>query len=423
MNEVRSKNHGTWDRTTGSWRIKGRKIQKSPKQLAAILGCEVPPTKEGSRPFWNRFLLALDSADLHAKKKASPLQERIRSLDTLIRQFTYEKRDTTELQAELERCAAIPNWDTDHDDIPALHPDLKKVGDILGSDELTVRLLNSLAPKPIPQAESLEAECSAQVERHRAKGHKGHYATRQSLNYFLEATGKIRVTEITVQHYRKFLAIIAARYPTEKAKRTKYNISKIVKSFLERLEADHDLRFSFLKNPDYKLQLPAGNKEQYTDDQLCTALDKSRGIVRCVLLCGLNFGWYWGDISEATPAHFDGDHCVKGRAKSNYQQTRIVASWKIWRATKEAIIIGLTNAEMERVWQKFQIANKLPPHKALRKTAAQWIQDNISEEASRLYRCEKGQGTHHASYIKAFTPAQIDKLDKALDAFAKFLKL
>lgn len=56
-----------------------------------------------------------------------------------------------------------------------------------------------------------------------------------------------------------------------------------------------------------------------------------------------------------------------------------------------------------------------PEHMALRKPAAQWIQEMAGEEESCiLYRAE-GYGTHYSSYVCNLTDAQIPKLDKALE--------
>lgn len=421
MIDVRAKNQGTWDRTTGCWRVKHRKIQKSPSQLANIFNTQVPNTKEGSRPFWNRFLASIEQQQQEVRKRQSPLQERIRSLETLISQFREEKRPCEDLEAELRRCINIPSHDTDTADIPVLHPDMKTVAAFLGEDEFITRLLNSLAPKPIPKAESLQAEVDAFIERHKAKGHKGWYSVKTALDLFTQATGKIRLQDITVQHYRKFIELVNA-YATW-GERSKANAQRCINTFLKRLGADHNISYGFIRNPEYQRSVPDGQRLQYTIEEVKTALQQATGINRTALLLGLNCGFYWGDMTELQEKHFDGNRINKGRAKNNHKKTKIVGSWLLWEDTKKHLQYGLTKLELQREWMKFMAKHSLPEHKALRKTVAQWIHDHVGEEEARLYRCEKGNGTHHTNYIKPFSPAQMAKLDKALMQLAKLLGL
>ena len=94
-----------------------------------------------------------------------------------------------------------------------------------------------------------------------------------------------------------------------------------------------------------------------------------------------------------------------------------MGSWLLWPETVEALQYGLTKWQLENAYADFREKYALPEHKALRKTVAQWIQDNVGEVESRLYRGEGVGGTHGRNYIKSFSPEQVAKLDKALTLF------
>jgi hypothetical protein len=128
VDEMRGRNQGTWDRTTGSWRIKAKKVQKSPKQLEDIFKEPVPRTKDGSRPFWNRYLALIAQQESHTKRQASPLQERIKSLEDHIAHMEQQRRPCDDLKAELQRCIDVPPHDIDHADFPVAHPDRRSRG-------------------------------------------------------------------------------------------------------------------------------------------------------------------------------------------------------------------------------------------------------------------------------------------------------
>lgn len=94
----------------------------------------------------------------------------------------------------------------------------------------------------------------------------------------------------------------------------------------------------------------------------------------------------------------------------------------MWNATRASIQkIELTISGIKKQWEQFQTKHNLPEHKALRKTVAQLIQDNVGETEARLYRCEGVEGTHGKNYIKNFTPEQIKKKDNALLVVGKMI--
>lgn len=96
MNDVRRKGSGTWDRTQERWELKKLGIRKTPKQLADILGEPVPEGKIASRQNWEKYLTYLTTADNAEKRKRSHLQERLRSLEVIIRSLRAESRNATE---------------------------------------------------------------------------------------------------------------------------------------------------------------------------------------------------------------------------------------------------------------------------------------------------------------------------------------
>ena len=217
-----------------------------------------------------------------------------------------------------------------------------------------------------------------------------------------------------MQHYRKFFASLPS------GESTAYNRLRSVNTFLRRLEIEHGVNYHFRHSPSFKLEKPSGKKIQYTLAQLKTALSEATGIARTALLLGLNCGFYSGDIELLSQDKFDGSHINTARAKMRHKKNAMVGSWLLWPETKEVLQYGLSNRQVLEAYSKFAKTHQLPTHKALRKTVAQWLQDNIGEEESRLYRGENVSGTHGKSYI-AFSEAQKAKLDASLMAVRAFL--
>lgn len=86
----------------------------------------------------------------------------------------------------------------------------------------------------------------------------------------------------------------------------------------------------------------------------------------------------------------------------------------LWRETVAHLQFGLDKGRLGKAYTAFRTSYGLPEHKALRKTVAQLIQDNIGESESRLFRCESGGDTHSRSYIRPYTPEQVERLDRAI---------
>lgn len=87
------------------------------------------------------------------------------------------------------------------------------------------------------------------------------------------------------------------------------------------------------------LEVPEGNKVQYTSEQVRTALANATGIARTALLLGLNCGFTKADIGEFVEQEHvinGGTHISKVRSKLPHKQTKVKPVWWLWPETKEA---------------------------------------------------------------------------------------
>jgi len=438
MDEMAKHGNGTYDHDKKQWKVRTKELKASAtiKQLREMFKDDtIPESEKGSRPYWLRFLKIVRAKKAAELLGPTPIPQRIASLERYIGEFKELGRDTTELERELEEARTVPHWNIDHADMPAVHPDFRQAAELLemfGADsEATARILNNIAVvKAIPKNESLQAEMSAYIDTYKKKDNKQWYDIKRALDLFLEATGHIRLTDITVQHYRTFLDILDREQQKEEwTQRTKQNRQRIVHTFLEHLESDHEeLRFPFIRNRKYQISVPPPEQIKYTLEQVKLALQHATGLQRVGLMFGLNCGFYWSDIAELQQKHFDGTHVTKARAKNKRDgvQKGFMSKWKLWPETVEVLQYGFDpetqrkdykqlRGRLERAYQQLREKYDLPEHMALRKTVAQWIQELAGEEESRiLYRAE-GYGTHYSSYVCNLAPDQVAKLDKALD--------
>jgi hypothetical protein len=426
MGDVRAKNTGTFDRTTNSWRIKGKGIQASIRQLSQRYGVDLPRgDKRASLPYWRRFVQECEEQAQEGRKASSPLQERIKSLDTLIAHARATGKPTGDLEALLREAINVPPHDIDNADVPVLSPEIAGLipGQLNGLSELEIRQLNNLVIAPARQSggisiATVKARADAMVARHRkGKSRNNWFFTRQCLDIFQEITGNIPVQDINVAHYEQYLHKIDS-YPTW-GDTTKYNAQNLLKTFLKGIESDFaNCNFGFVRNKLYNRRNPMGKKLQYTEEQLKIALEHATGRARTGLLLGMNCGFYWGDITTLKPEHIQGEYIIRPRQK-NIDKSNLHGQWRLWEATKQAIQFGLSNWQLEEAYRQLRLAHNLPVHKAVRKAIAQIIQDEIGEEEARLYRCENVSGTHGRNYIVSYTPAQVAKLDAALAHVAR----
>jgi hypothetical protein len=84
---------------------------------------------------------------------------------------------------------------------------------------------------------------------------------------------------------------------------------------------------------------------KYELEQVKLALQHATGDQRLALLLGLNCGFYWSDIAELQPKHFDGSHITKARAKNKRGPSRV----------------GSSPCSLQRprsLWQKFHLPER-----------------------------------------------------------------
>jgi len=278
--EMRRYGTGTYNHVSCVWRLKELKnkdglvirpnLAKSTKQLGDILGVDVPKSEAGSRPYWMRFLHMMKDIQQKAKAAKSPVPERIRSLESLIVDFKSMGRDTSSLEIALRDALSVPEWDSDHSDGPILHPDLEASGMILESvgnlDDVTIRVLNSLAPKPIASKDSLFAEIDRYI------GLKANSPARvlssiiQALGHFKEVAGPIRVKDIDSTVWAKWHSFVTDNQKW--GEQSKHNVDKACRTFLNHLSAKDNLHFGFLKVKEFKFPAPEGQKIQWTLEQV-----------------------------------------------------------------------------------------------------------------------------------------------------------
>lgn len=436
MDEMAKHGNGTYDPDKKQWKVRTKELKASAtiRQLAETFGEDLPNDERKTRPFWLKYLKIIRAKKAVELLGPTPIPTRIDSIERFITEFKEQGRDTTELEKELAEAKAVPHWDIDHMDEATVHPDMRQAAELLelaGADGRMATLIvnNIAATKVIPKNESLKVEIDSYIEGYKKKGNKQWYDIKRALDLLYEATGHVRLTEIMLDHYRKFLELLDREQKSEGwSQRTKQNRQRIVHTFLKNLEADRGLWFPFIRNKKYQIDVPPVEQTKYELEQVKVALQHATGDQRLALLLGLNCGFYWTDIAELQPKHFDGTHITKARAKNKRGgvQKGFMSRWKLWPETVDVLEFGYDpdtqtkdckayRGRLEREYQQLREKYNLPEHMALRKTVAQWIQEVAGEEESRvLYRAE-GYGTHYSSYVCNLSAAQVEKLDKALD--------
>lgn len=421
MEIVATHGNGTYDHDKKQWKIRTKEITKSMtiRELSKLFGVDIPADEGLSRPYWRKFLKAYRNYLAKKEGRFSPLQERIASLEGFVADFRVQGRDTKQLEAELAEARKVPADDIDHSDAPAIHPDMREHAEVLDAvgelTDFTSRFLNSIAPKPIPKAESLKAEVEAYMERGKARakpGSKGYMSLRPYLRLFLEKCGDIRTADITVQHYRAYWQAVITNPKWNKV--SQGNAIEAINTFLKRMETDHGFLFGFRHSSEYKIGKTEGQKKQYTLEEVRKALQHATGINRNSLLLALNTGAYWGDISTLKREEVKDGYLTGPREKNSAKTVQVIGTWYLWPETREALAYGYTNWQLESNFKKFRDEHGLPEHKALRKTVTQLIHEDIGDTESRLYDYRAVPGVHGTNYIKNFTPAQIADLEVAL---------
>lgn len=425
---MRRKNTGTYDTRSGTWRIRAKNISASNRQLSRMFGVEIT-NKRDSEKLWRLYLDRISKMRIDDKRKNSPLQRRLQSIDDI----RDDGKMTPELEKEYIRCLEIPSHDIDNADLPVIHPDIERIANVMMLDErddFELSLLAGLKPKAITKKENLKSEIDYYVDIFKKRGHKEYFQVRASLEIFLEITGHISVHDVSVDHYRKFVSKVKAL--TTCGQTTKSNKQKYLHRFLKNLYAIHKIHIGYITLPEYQIRRGKPKKEQYTFEQVQLALANATGHDRAMLLLGLNCGFYLGDILSITADNCQADYISLPRSKLKSNNIEVYPTWYMWAETKRVTeCFGDTppdekkklKGKMERGYWKFRNKYGLPAHKALRKTVAQWLDDNVSEKASRLYRGEAGGDCHKQSYIKRYSKEQIAMLTDALKKVAEWLRI
>ena len=93
------------------------------------------------------------------------------------------------------------------------------------------------------------------------------------------------------------------------------------------------INYSFLKNKAYTIPEPDGLKQQFTVEQVKTALEHATGKLKLYILCGLNVGMTEWDVRAITPEKIQGNHFVSFREKLEYKKTKVIGKWLLWGET------------------------------------------------------------------------------------------
>ena len=433
---MRQRNTGSFDRSTKTWRLRTKGIQISLSQLSEKYGVtfdrNISVAERQSAPYWNRHRQEVEDTRQQSEIETKPFAGRIQSLKAMIAHIKGEDRlrdDLERLEAELRYLLELkpPTEDQDSEyfaiaDLPVFHPDIQARADAMGLGFEQTLMLCATEPKHLTKIihDSIRNEADNFIERIKARSisSRAHYQPRRAIDLLMRCTGDISVRDITVHHWREFQTQINQQ--TKWSDRTKYNIDRLARSFLQKVEADHNLRYGFLANKDYKRECPDGQKEQYKRDQLENALKEATGNIRLALLLGLNCGMYESDMQHLKPEMFDGTYITAPRAKLRHHKYKMIGIWRLWDETKKHLTFNLNWKNLIMRYNRWAKQHQLPTHKALRKTTAQIIEDDINDsKAARLFRCEKLPGCHGKNYIVSFTPRQKARLEQALIKVAK----
>jgi hypothetical protein len=427
MDEMAKHGNGTYDHEKQQWKVRTKEVRASAtiRQLREMFKEEIPASERESRPYWLRYLKAIRQQV--ALRQADEELEAAKLMFADREPGAYSPFEKDPVTGEVRRKKPIAG-----EILPILNGTAQALDPNTSGaarDTVLAELQRKINP-PVPDTESLKKEIETYVARYKKKKNKQWYDIQRALDLFFEATGNISLKAIDVHHYRKFLEFLDREQQEHKwTDRTKQNRQRVVHTFLKHLECDHeDLRFPFIRNKKYRIHTPPPEQIKYTLEQVRLALQHATGLQRVGLMFGLNCGFYWSDIAELQPKHFDGTHITKARAKNKRDgvQKGFMSKWKLWPEAVEVLQYGFDpvtqrkdykayRGRLERAYQQLREKFDLPEQMALRKTVAQWIQELAGEEESRiLYRAE-GYGTHYDSYVCNLTPDQVGKLDRALD--------
>ena len=396
---------GTFDAKNRTWivRTKELKASASLRVLRERYGVEFPSAPRAaelaSQPYWRKFL--------EERKRDSWVSQCVSHAPELARIIGAHH-----VRMEMQ----------DHFGVECAPPEIvsRVVADYRGVIEAGG---NKIGVSPDVVAVAKSPKLKSEIESYVSAARTNQTSIRKYLEMFLDACGgDIPLTEISVEHYRKYVAAVDA-VPTW-SETSRVYIIRTVASFLKQLETLHSgLNFRFVKAKEFRRIMPDGKKTQWTWEQVRLAIQHATGSNRTMLLMGLNCGAYISDICALKPEMFDGTHIRYVRQKNlndPIKGTKFEGCWKVWPETAEALQYSLSLKTTERTFKSFRDEHGLPEQSDLRKTAVQWIEDHVGQTEARLFRSENVGGTHGKNYIK-FSDAQRAKLDAALTRLRAFI--
>jgi hypothetical protein len=438
MDSVRAKNTGSYDPKTKCWRLRGKGLHATVKQLQErfnVKFTEAEPAKleRQSATYWRRWLQEQEEEQHERQKARSPLQGRIKSLERAIADLEREDPANAileRLRGLLRDSIACDPDDIDRGDAPVLHPHVHPALQLLvKNDPFGIMAANATVPtaKAAPPKITIATEVAhaLQVLLTRSGKTAHFHFTRQALNLLSEVCGQLEPPQLTVDHWRQFFQRVKA-VPTW-GNVTHSNAMRAAKAFVKCMGQARNVYFGFLDLPEFTIDAGDGKKVRYTEEQVKTALQHATGVQRLQVLLGLNCGMTADDILLLSPQSIQGESIVWQRSKlgeykngEKHMDKVPTLKNKLWKATLAALQeykFDVSEARLQAGYTAFTRRHRLPPHKALRKTTQQLIEDAAGNVVGRHYRGELSGGTHAKYYAdRRLSEVEQAALDTATDA-------
>jgi hypothetical protein len=128
MDEMAVHGNGTFDHDKKQWKLRTKelKLSATTRQLRDMFKEDIPDSEKASRPYWLKYLKLKRAEKAAELVGPTPIPTRIASLEGFISEFKEQGRDTAQLEEELADARTVPDWDIDHVDGPAVHPDMRE---------------------------------------------------------------------------------------------------------------------------------------------------------------------------------------------------------------------------------------------------------------------------------------------------------
>jgi hypothetical protein len=423
MYDVRTKGSGSFEFKTKTWRLRSKGLSVTLGKLQDVYGVKFTQSEPAklereSAPYWRKWLQDTEEDRLQAERDAkasaasAPLRSAFAGMIDRLRQENPANAILCDLEALL-RVNAQP----------------QAFGHV-GSIESVFQPTAPAAPPTVTIATEVKHALQVHLER---TGKTAYYHfTRQALQLLTEVCGQLEPHQLQVDHWRTFFSRVKAN-PSWNAV-TQANMVNAAKRFAKRLSQARGTNFGFIHLPEFLIDVPEGGKVKYTTEEVKTALQHATGLQRLQVLLGSNCGMTAADILTLKPGCIQDGHIVWQRCKlarikeggkvKDYKSVAVLKH-KLWPATLEALTaydFAATEYALNDGYTKFTRKYHLPPHKALRKTVAQLIEDHYDTDISKHYRGELTGGTHMNNYVERRLghKAQAD-LDAALDKIGHVL--